>query len=257
MIPAIIPAYNNPEQLNKCIAHLQKQTVDIEICVVDNSVENLYFTAAVNKGLRQYLSGACEYLLLINQDMYLEPTAVEQMRNFMEAKPRCGIAAPLQLHIDQPSTVIFAGGRRAFPTGKHVHGHISEFAENRRILWANGACMLLRKEMIQQIGLLDENFAFIGSDSDYCFTARARQWQIWLVTAARGIHKTGASKAGADENIEKLKIDDMIYFGKKWLTGDLYKSLACEEENYTAEAVRELMAQLQGASQSYQADAPQ
>lgn len=247
MIPAIIPYYKNKNQLEKCKAALKKQTVEVEIFIRDNSNDNIYFTAAVNEGIKKYLSQPCEYILVLNQDMYLQPFAVETMTAFMNSHPECGIGAPLQLHVEDPDYVIFAGCYEAFPFGKHQHGRLSEFTEDAQIPWCNGACMILRKEMIQEIGLLDENFVFIGSDSDYCFTARSRGWQVWRIAGARGIHEYGASGASADADIEILKIKDMTYFGKKWLTGELYKEISYEGQYYTPEIIARFMNQLRAA----------
>jgi tetratricopeptide (TPR) repeat protein/GT2 family glycosyltransferase len=250
IIPAIIPYYKNENQLNRCVTHLNKQTVEgIEIFIRDNSNDNIYFTAAVNEGIKKYLNQSCEYIIILNQDMYLEPTAVQTMTIFMNSHPECGIGAPLQLHPKDPYYVICGGSYEAFPMGKHEHGQLSNFTENKQILWCNGACMILRKKMVREIGLLDENFVFIGSDSDYCFTARSRGWQIWLIAGARGIHEHGASGGSRDRDIEILKIKDMIYFGKKWLTGDLYREMAYEGKNYTPEIIDDLMNQLRDAKQ--------
>ena len=247
MIPAIIPYYRNESQLARCISHLEGQTVPVEIFVRDNSEDNVYFTAAVNEGIRKYLDEPCEYLLVLNQDMYLERTATEEMVAFMDSHPRCGIGAPLQLHSGNPGYVIFAGGCDAFPMGEHRHGPLEEFATDEPILWANGACMILRKEMIREIGLLDENFLLIGSDSDYSFTARSRGWQIWRIAGARGIHEQGASGHICDPNIELVKIKDMIYFGRKWLTGELYRDLSHEGAKLTLERTCGIMSGLREA----------
>jgi len=101
--------------------------------------------------------------------------------------------------------------------------------------------------MIQEIGLLDENFVFLGSDSDYCFTARSRGWQVWRIAGARGIHEYGVSGVTADVDIEILKTKDMIHFGKKWLTGELYKEMAYEGKIYTPEIITRFMKQLRDA----------
>ncbi|MHC4532634.1 MAG: tetratricopeptide repeat protein [Planctomycetota bacterium] len=248
MIPAIIPYYKNKNQLNRCIAHLNKQTIKgVEIFIRDNSNDNIYFTTAVNEGLKKYLSQSCEYILVLNQDMYLEPSAVEIMTAFMNSHLECGIGAPLQLNAENPNYVICGGSYEAFPLGKHQHGPLSEFTEDEQILWCNGACMILRKEMIREIGLLDENFVFIGSDSDYCFTARSRGWQIWRIAGARGIHEHGASGVSGNMDIEMLKIKDMIHFGRKWLNGELYKEMAYEGKNYTPEIIDNIMNQLRDA----------
>ena len=244
-MPVIIPAFKNKAQLDTCIEHLDQQTSSCEIFVRDNSEDNIFFTAAVNEGIRHFLNTDCTYMLVLNQDMYLEPDAVEAMVTFMDAHPRCGIGAPLQLSPEEPDRVIWGGSLDAFPNGKHSVGPVCHFAEPRQVLWVNGACMMLRKDMIQDIGLLDKNFVFIGSDSDYSFTARARGWELWCITTARGRHEHGASGSASDPVLQNLKTKDMIYFGKKWLTGDLYRDMAFEKPD--AETVQRIMGQMQDA----------
>jgi GT2 family glycosyltransferase len=243
-IPVIIPGYKNKHQLEKCVTHLENQSLDVEMFVRDNSNNNVYFTSAVNEGISKYLNQPGKYILVLNQDMYLKPDAIEKMVTFMDAHPYCGIGAPLQLDYVDSDYVIFGGGCEAFPAGKHQHGRLSEFTENKQIFWCNGAGMMLRKEMIRKIGLLDENFVFIGSDSDYCFTARSRGWQVWRIADARGVHECGASGSSSDLDTEKLKIEDMIYFGKKWLTGGLFKGLSYEGQNNTPVNVSNIMNEL-------------
>ncbi len=245
MIPVIIPYYKKKHQLEKCIAQLKNQTIPVEIFVRDNSEDNIFFTAAINEGIRKFLNQNCQYIIILNQDMYLESIAVEEMVKFMDSHPLCGIGTPLQLHPLKQNYVICAGSYEAFPFGTHQHGPLSAFTEGAPLYWGNGACMILRKAMIQEIGLMDKNFVFLGSDSDYCFTARSRGWQVWRIVNARGIHEHGASGAVANLEITILKLNDMIYFGKKWLTAGLYKELAYEGEKCTSEKINAMMHQLE------------
>ncbi|MCF7955581.1 MAG: glycosyltransferase family 2 protein [Phycisphaerae bacterium] len=247
MIPVIIPFFGSIDQFNKCKQHLDDQTVEVEIFVRDNNKENIYFTAAINEGIGNYLDSDCKYMIILNQDMYLEPNAVEEMIKFMDSHPECGIAMPLQLSSQNPGVVTCAGGTQAFPHGVHLHGDIADFAEDKMIHWANGACMILRKETIRQIGLMDENFMLIGSDSDYCFTARARGWQIWAIAAAKGIHDHGLTSKTSDPTIESIKLHDMYYFGMKWLNGGLYRDLADNGHDQTPQEVDKIMNQLKNA----------
>jgi tetratricopeptide (TPR) repeat protein len=253
MIPVIIPGYGKPEQLERCIAHLREQTVEVEIFVRDNNVDNIYFTAAINEGIARSLDKDCDYILILNQDMYLEPNAVQEMVRFMDCHRQCGIGTPLQLHGANQDYVVCGGCLDAFPFGKHQQGPISQFSEDAPLFWGNGACMILRRQMIREIGLFDKNLVFIGSDSDYCFTARSRGWQVWRIANARGIHEHGASGAVADAKMDLLKINDMLYFGRKWLTGGLYRELAAEGKNCTAEAIDVIMNQLAQAAAGQQA----
>jgi GT2 family glycosyltransferase len=236
-IPAIIPAYRAPELLARCIEHLAAQSRPTAPVVIDNSIENRLYTRAINLGLKQSLAGDAPYCLLLNQDMMLQPTAVAEMVRTVESDPRIGIVMPLHLDPDNPSHVTCGGTEGAFPLGLHYMGPLEAFAQDRELPWANGAAILLRKEMMQEIGLLDETMRFICSDVDYSFTARARGWKVWLSAKARGLHKPGASIADAASPLELVKCDDILAFAGKWLTGDLYRRLASEGRELTPQAV--------------------
>jgi tetratricopeptide (TPR) repeat protein/GT2 family glycosyltransferase len=242
MVSVIIPHYRKPEQLARCIEHLKHQTVELDLFIRDNNADNVYFTAAVNEGIRKCLGKDCTYLLVLNQDMYLEPGAVAAMVQCMETHPMAGIASPLEHLRSQPEGQVLAGGLDAFPFGVHQTGTRSEFSHDSQIAWANGSCMMLRKEMVHQIGLLDEGFRLICSDSDYSFTARSRGWQVWRVGAAYGLHEHGASGAGKDMALELMKIEDMLHFARKWLTGGLYRRLAHDTTSLTDQAVAQTVA---------------
>lgn len=257
MIPIIIPAYKNKKQLDKCIKHLNAQKMSIEIFVRDNTIDNIYFTAAVNEGIKRF-SGrfSWRYVLIINQDLYLRPDALGEMVKFMDTHPKCGIGMPMQL-TDDNEYASFAGGVEAFPKGMALIGSTQLYWANAEITWASGGCLILRREMIQEIGLLDENFLFVGSDSDYCFTARSRGWQVWRISKAKGVHEVGQARAAhCSKGLSLIKANDMLYFAKKWLTGGLYKELANKIENTTAERIEketknlmDIKRQLEGANQ--------
>ncbi|MBI1778858.1 MAG: glycosyltransferase family 2 protein [Proteobacteria bacterium] len=241
MTPAIIPFYRERQKLERCLSHLQRQTRPVRPVVIDNNVVNRYFTEAVNSGLRTVLASEATYALVLNQDMYLEPDAVERLTDFLDSTPRAGIAAPLHLSTAQPNHVDFAAGQDAFPLGFYLNGPPEAFTGDREVHWVSGACMLLRVDAIRDIGLFDSNMRFLGSDSDYCFTARARGWSVHVVGAARGAHDTGASNVEADQALELVKVQDILYFASKWLTGALYRHLAFEGERLTEARVREVV----------------
>ncbi len=139
MIPIIIPFYQKQDQLDRCLAHLKAQSLPVEVFIHDNSQENIYFTKALNTGLRHFLQADCDYFILLNQDMYLEPDAVEVMVRFMDAHPRCGIGGPLEHLVHQPADHVLGGGRKAFPCGVHRIGTRNGLSHDEQIHWANGA----------------------------------------------------------------------------------------------------------------------
>ncbi len=246
-LPVIIPFYKHQEQLDKCVEHLKKQSLPVEIFVRDNTYDNVYFTAAVNDGLMRFVEGDNRYILILNQDMYLESDAVHELVRFMEDTPLCGIAAPVQLHPEKENFVSCGGTLDAFPNGRHVGGPLENFKHPMQSHWVNGACMMLRTEMVREIGILDRNMRFIGSDSDYCFTARTRGWQVWVVPSARGVHDHGASGASGNPEIEKIKLQDMIYFAGKWLTDELYRAVSYEGAKLSSDEISEAVAGMKSA----------
>jgi len=230
-VPVVIPFYKNRRQLDKCLEHLREQTVKVEVYIYDNSEENIYFTRAINVGLRHFLAKEPNgrYIIILNQDMYLQPEAVAEMVKFMDSRPDCGIGMPLQLSEKDPSEVIFAGGLGAYPVGTTGIGRLKVFTDNSQIRWASACCWIISTRMIREIGLLDENMQLVGSDSDYCFTARSRGFQIWNIVKARGVHEGGASKEHGAPELYERKVRDMDYYARKWITGELYQFLSHPE----------------------------
>ena len=246
MIPVVIPFYKNKRQLDKCLDHIRVQALQTEIFVRDNSEDNVYFTAAVNEGIKMFLGRhGWNYLIVLNQDMYLLPDSINEMILFMKSHPKCGIGMPVQVSDKDNQYATFAGGLQAFPIGIAFVGSTRIFSEDAEITWADAGCLILRREMIQEIGLFDENLRFVGSDSDYCFTARSRGWQVWRIGKARGVHEKGQSATPYCGHILNLiKAEDMIYFAEKWLKGGLYRSLAHESENCGIDTVQKEVAHL-------------
>jgi len=109
----------------------------------------------------------------------------------------------------------------------------------------NGACMLLRTAMIREIGLFDENMRFICSDADYSFTARSRGWRCLVVPKAFVEHELAGSASTQNTWLNKIKLEDQLYFAKKWITGDLYRHLALEGQKLTSENMEKILSEMQ------------
>src|SRR4051794_25316096 len=97
VIPIIIPFYQAYDKLKKCQAAIAGQTqAGCETFVRDNTHDNILFTAAVNEGLKKYgFRDDVRYLIVLNQDAYMQPDCVRQLVEFMDAHPECGIACPV------------------------------------------------------------------------------------------------------------------------------------------------------------------
>jgi GT2 family glycosyltransferase len=121
--------------------------------------------------------------------------------------------------------------------GHRVHRH-DDLTAPAETPWANGAALLIRTEVVREVGLFDKNMRFVCSDADFSFAARARGWKIFVVPAARCVHVTAGSAYTTNLQLELIKVQDVLYFARKWLSGDLFKSLAHEGHNLTRTGVR-------------------
>lgn len=263
LVPIIIPFYKEHEKLAKCRAAIAAQShVPCEVFIRDNSDDNILFTAAVNEGLDKYCwQPGISYVMVLNQDAYMEPHCIGNLVRFMDANPECGIACPLQvaqarksmtwggagtaLQVSGGKRVTWGGSLQAFPMGHHRCDTFASYVQPSETFWANGACMLIRTRVVKEVGLFDKNMRFICSDSDFSFSARSRGWKVFVVPDALVEHGLGASASASNPEINLVKVKDALYFAQKWLSGDLYRSLAFEGSGLTRTGVKMEVEKLQ------------
>ena len=200
-VAAVVVVHDEGPELARCIATLEPQ-VD-EVVVIRNLVDNerpLGFAANANRGIKRTTA---PFVVVANPDTEAAPDAVEILQRFAETHRRCGIAAPALVYPDgrpQPS-------RRRFPT---VSGTVVRRTPLRRVLdaerhfyedqpaepaeadWMLGAFLLLRREMLDELGGFDEGFRLYGEDIDLAYRAGKAGWERWYVPAARVAHAHAA-----------------------------------------------------------------
>lgn len=169
--------------------------------------ENRGFAAACNQGIA---ISRGRHLMLLNPDTRMLGGLLTELISFMEAHPKAGIAGPLVLNPDgtrQPTSrrfptyanIIFSRKSpisRLWPGNKASRDYLQgglQLDQPGRVESLGGVCMLLRREMLDQVGCLDEGFFMYLEDTDLCYRAAAQGWESWLVPSARLIHHWGGS----------------------------------------------------------------
>jgi len=168
--------------------------------------ENRGFAAATNQAMA---AASGETLLLLNPDTLLPPNALSELLHVADAHPEAGLIAPKLLNPDgslQPScrrfpTVGAALFRhtllgRLFPRNRWAAVYVmAEWGhdEVREVDWASGACLLVRRDLYETIGPLDEGFFWGSEDVDYCYRARAAGRQVLYTPRPAIVHRIGAS----------------------------------------------------------------
>lgn len=230
-VSVCIVTYHAKELLRACLRSLQENTCrDFEVIVVDNGSkdgveqmlqqefaqqdfvlqfiqngQNLGYTSPMNQALR---AGRGAYLLQLNPDTLVLPQAIDRLVEFLEEHPEVGVCGPKVLNRDhtlqrpcrrgesRPWAVFtyFTGLWKLFPKsslfGQYLMNYIDE-DQIHPVAGVAGSCMLIRREVIERIGYLDERFFAYQEDADFCFRVRQAGWQVFYVPTAQIIHFAG------------------------------------------------------------------
>ena len=239
-ISVVVVNYNVRDFLQHALTSLQKALRGIrsEILVVDNgsddgSVEmlrrrfpsvqviandqNLGFARANNQALRRARG---RYFLLINPDTVVQEDTARVMLDFFERNPDVGMAG---CQILNPDGSFQLACRRSFPTPWVAFTKISGLSrlfphtrlfgrynltylsaeESYELDAISGSFMMLRREVYDEVGGLDEQFFMYGEDLDWCFRIQQRGWKVYYVHTTQIIHYKGESTKRS--NLDEIK----------------------------------------------------
>mgnify|MGYP001246589358 CR=1 FL=1 len=218
----IIVSYDVREEIGRCLDALRSVSSQIskEVLVIDNASsdhsaafirqqnpqvllkensENIGFAAAVNQGL--CLSSG-ELILLLNPDTIVSPGVVAHMINFMDENPRCGIAGARLLNEDgspQDSITPFPTPWRILKESLFIEkltGPQPEPVDPQPVDAVVGACLLARREMVCDIGGMDQGFFLYSEEVDWCRRAWLKGWEVYHLPEAVVTH--GLSRSSSD-----------------------------------------------------------
>ncbi|HEX4796927.1 MAG TPA: glycosyltransferase family 2 protein [Humisphaera sp.] len=178
------------------------------------------FAFGNNAGIRPALKSddPPQFVLLLNPDTVVKPGAVAALLQFMDAHPQVGIAGARLEFPDgslQASACRFQGVLSELENGMRL-GLMSRLLRKRivapsppadasQVDWVSGACLLVRREVLDQIGLLDEEFFMYYEEVDFCRRAAAAGWPCWYVPEARVVHLVGQSSGHWDPKQPKKR----------------------------------------------------
>jgi hypothetical protein len=255
-----IVTYNACEWLQECLDSIEENTQldSLEVIVVDNgskdSVEELLnrdyplvrfigndsnqgYTRPMNQSLQ---AARGKFLMQLNPDTSILPAAFDQLIDFMDGNPEIGICGPKVLNRDgsfqkqcrrgepRPLAMIsyFLRLSSLFPNSKLLGGYLLGFEDEDATIEVDalsGSCMVIRREVIDQIGYLDEQFFAYQEDTDFCIRARQAGWKVYYYPRAQVIHYggQGGSKVEPYRSIIEWHRSYWLYY-KKHLADDYF-----------------------------------
>jgi N-acetylglucosaminyl-diphospho-decaprenol L-rhamnosyltransferase len=190
---------------------------DVELVALE---ENTGFSAANNLVLRETTA---EYVLVLNPDTQLSEGTLETLLGLMDADPRIGIAG---CRLVQQDGTFDHAARRSFPTPASALGHFLRLGLSDRAPAAlaayrapevsegpvdavNGAFMLMRRAMLDEIGLFDEGYWMYMEDLDLCYRAARAGWITWYEPSVEAVHM----KAGSSGHHRRLRLNYAFHYG--------------------------------------------
>ena len=169
---------------------------------------NVGFSAGNNAGIR---ASRGALVLLLNNDTVVPAGALDRLVQRLEADTSAAIAGPRL--VDAAGVAELSFGPMISPLGElrqklvmglHNRGvaPVRAWVERatrreQHVDWVSGACLLVRREVAEQVGLLDERFFLYTEDVDFCASVRARGWKVLFTPAAEIVHLRGRSRATA------------------------------------------------------------
>ena len=254
-ISVILVSYNTAEITIKSLQHLYSSShkLKMEVVIVDNasrdnSVElisenypdiplvknqiNVGFGRANNQAL-PYVSG--RYVLLLNTDAFVDKTVIAQTVAYMDMNPKCGILGVKLIgeHGDlQPSCRYFptpwnifldsTGLKGSFKNVQMVDDMDWDHNSVRNCDWVPGCYYLVRREVIEQVGLFDPLYFMYCEEVDHCFSTKKAGWDVTYYPTP--VVHLGGESAKSDSEISKqgrqiksLQIEsELLYFRKNF-----------------------------------------
>jgi GT2 family glycosyltransferase len=251
-LSVIILSYNTRDLLEQSLRTVAEAAsgINAELFVVDNASrdgsadmvaekfpgvrlirneKNLGFAAGNNVALR-LVTG--RYVLLLNSDTIVRQDTLSCLMSFLEVHPEAGAAG---CKILNPDGSLQLSCRRGFPTPTaalaKLFGLSRLFPNSARFARYNltyldpddinevdalsGSCMMVRKEAVDQAGMLDEDYFFFGEDLDWCFCIRQAGWKIFYVPETEIIHFKGESSRAEEMRVLYRFYQAMSIFATK------------------------------------------
>ncbi len=197
---------------------IPKNYPDIQMLFLE---ENLGFVGGNNVGMRYIKERSdAEYVLLLNNDTVVSPDFLTRLVETMEVDDRVGIVSPLILYYDLPDTIWSAGGildRTRWQTWMRMIGEKETSlgdSSTQTVDFVTGCCLLIRKTLIDEVGMLDDRFFAYYEDVEWCDRVSKAGKLIHLVPKSRIWHKVSPERRAASPIVHYYMTRNRLLFMK-------------------------------------------
>jgi len=193
---------------------LQEKYPQVTIIMSD---ENTGFAKGFNLGIQLALTFAADNIMIVNNDTVAEKDMIKKMLG--EMGDECvGVTSPLIMYYSDPKRIWSSGGdvNALILMPIDAHHRNEHLTESVYRTFLSGCCLLMKKALIESVGLFDERFFLYFEDLDYCLRIMRSGWRMKVVPSARLLHKVSLSSGGARSPQERyfISLSTILYYRK-------------------------------------------
>ncbi len=230
LVSVIVVNWNGKKYLADCLQSIRAQTFsDYEVILVDNgstdgSVEDVQqnfpgwvhvlanernegFSGGNNRGIKAAVG---KYIVLLNNDAQADPRWVEELVKVAEENPQAGMLA-CKIYLQGGSKIIDNVGHLIYRDGlNRGRGRLEldrgQYEKMEEVFFPSGCAALYRREMLEEVGLFDEDFFAYGDDTDLGFKGRLAGWKCLYVPKAV-VHHRYSQSSGAYSALKAFYVE--------------------------------------------------
>jgi len=244
------------KKLLNSLVKVKTSGFEIEIIVVDNGSKKIFstpkkykkqnvillrsdintgFSGGNNVGIKEALRRGADFLLLVNNDTIVHPDMIKNLLKVLESDEKIGITAPKiyflsghEFHKDRyrendlGKVIWYAGGYIDWNHAKSVHRGMDEVDHEQynsieKTDFVTGCCMMIKKEVLEKVGLFDDLYFLYYEDSDLGERVKKAGYEMHYVSDAILYHENSASSDGAGGSLHDYFLTrNQMIFGMKY-----------------------------------------
>jgi GT2 family glycosyltransferase len=169
---------------------IQSKFPQVQIIELD---ENRGYAGNNNVGIKAALNQQADWVFVLNEDTVLAPDCLALLVSVGESDRHIGMVGPMVYHYDEPEVIQSAGG---FMNSRWEAGHLGknekdqgQFCAPHSVDWLTGCGILVRRAVIEEVGMFDERFFIYAEEKEWCLRARKAGWRLMHVPQAKLWHK--------------------------------------------------------------------